>query len=469
MTTRVMAAVPARLRDRWSPGARSLLRKGVWALADQGLISATNFVMTVLVARALSPRDFGLYALMFTALLFLNNVQSALVSQPHTMRGAPLSGQEFVGFTTTTAWTQVMLSCVGAFVIALIGSVGLWRGWGAAPLLFACASATAAWQMQEFVRRILYIRSKVSAAFLNDVVSYFGQLLLVLLLWRTERLTTVSATVAIAVTSLLGAILGAWQVRAYLGGRPAWTAFRTTATSNWNFGKWLLGGHIATWMSGRLYPILAAGMISVATTGAMKAVQTILGPMNVLVFALDPLLGPMAARRHAAGGVPALRAYIGKIQWFMLLTVGLYCLLVSIFARPILDLVYADQYTDYAWLLVVMAINYTFIALRGPMALALTVLGETSSVFRIHLLSCVVNLTLGIAVVYVFRLPCIGIGILINGIVLQAITWHVYLRHTGGTSPFDRFIRSSTAAGNVPPFPATLAPSTTLRPEEVTK
>ena len=103
MTTRRMAAIPAGLRDRWSPGARALLRKGVWALADQALISATNFATMVLVARVLTPREFGLYSLAYTGLLFTNSVQSSLVTQPHASLGAPRAWSAYVSYTTDTA------------------------------------------------------------------------------------------------------------------------------------------------------------------------------------------------------------------------------------------------------------------------------------------------------------------------------------------------------------------------------
>lgn len=458
-----MNALRHRLQSRLialaGPGRTDLVRKGAWAFADQALISLTNFLTTVLLARVLSPRDFGLYALFLTALLFLNNVQSALVSQPQTMLGAPLSGAAFVRFTTETAWSQIALSSLGTAAFAFAGVTGLVFGWSAALPLLACAAATAAWQMQEYLRRILYVRSRVAAAFLNDLVSYLGQLVLIVLLWQTQNLTTATAIVAISVTSLLGAVIGAWQARGYLEGRPSWAALRETVLANWHFGKWLLGGHIATWSSGRLYPLLAAGLISITATGAMKAVQTILGPMNVLTFAIDPLFGPMAARANANGGTRALRTMIGRVQMFMIVTVGVYCLIVSIWAVPILRFVYADQYTDYAWLLVIMAINYAFIAIRSPMALALTVLRKTSIVFRIHLISSSVNLTLGIAAVYLWRLPGIGIGILLNCIVLQVITWHFYLRFTEGHSPFRRAVTRANGSMTLArePLPRTSA------------
>lgn len=415
-----------------TPGARRMLRRGVWGLGDNALISATNFVMMVLLARVLSPRDFGLYALAYTALIFINGMQSAIVTQPHTMLGSPLSGQEFARYTTNTMWSQVILSIATGLVMVLFGIIATQLEWGFGSLLYACAPATAAWQMQEFLRRVLYTRSNVAQVFINDLISYGGQFALVILLWKLGNLTIITAFAALTVTSVFGVLIGVWQIRAHLCGFPAWEQFRTTTVSNWNFGKWLLGSNLATWTSGRIYPILAAGIISVAATGAMKAVQTILGPMNVLTFAMDPLFGPKSAQARATQGIAGLRVMVGRMQLFMLCTVGTYCLLVSIFAGPILERVYGSQYAGYAWLLVIMAINYSFTAFRQPLSIALAALGETNALFRVRLASTAANLTVGLAAVYVFGFPGIGVGILLNGLVLQLVTWHYYLQFTDG-------------------------------------
>lgn len=443
--TRLRSRMHSSLRALSSSSAKRLMRKGAWGFADHAQISASGFIMTVLLARVLSPGEFGLYALAYTALISVNQIQSALVSQPFTMLGSPRTGEDYVWYTTSTLWTQVGLSTVSAAIVMLIALIGYLSGWGAASIVLACAPATAAWQMQEYIRRVLYTRSRTSGVFMNDLVSYTGQFLVIVLLWSSERLTTVSALTALTVTSLLGVILGLWQIRAYLGDRPSWGAFLQLSKEHWDFGKWLMGGNLAAWTSGRMYPVLAASFISVAVTGAMKAVQTILGPMNVLTYALDPLLGPKAARANAADGIPALRVQVGRMQLFVVATVGVYCLLVSIFAAPILKTIYADQYTSYAWLLVIMAINYAFTAFRGPLSMALTVLGKTDAIFRVRVASSAVNLTLGIAAVFLFGVAGIGVGILLNGIVLQFVTWHYYLIYTGRESPLNAFRRPQAA------------------------
>src|SRR5262245_22544082 len=57
-------------------------RRSVWALADQGIVSLGNCATNVLLARSLAVAEFGVFALLLEAMLFLNSLQAALVIYP---------------------------------------------------------------------------------------------------------------------------------------------------------------------------------------------------------------------------------------------------------------------------------------------------------------------------------------------------------------------------------------------------
>src|SRR5689334_4005001 len=59
--------------------------KDIWAVADQALIAASNFATMIFVARALKLELFGRFTLVYSALLFANIFQVALITQPHNV------------------------------------------------------------------------------------------------------------------------------------------------------------------------------------------------------------------------------------------------------------------------------------------------------------------------------------------------------------------------------------------------
>ena len=90
----------------------------LYGLADQGLISATNFVTLLVLGRALTPSDFGAFALVYTVLIFINSLQSALVTQPHNVLGAAREGLIYRRFTAATIAAAVLFMV--AVVVVLV-------------------------------------------------------------------------------------------------------------------------------------------------------------------------------------------------------------------------------------------------------------------------------------------------------------------------------------------------------------
>ena len=58
-------------------GQQSL--KGIVTLSDQAIVSAVNFLTGVIIARTCSKEGFGLYTLGFSIMLFVVNMQGALI------------------------------------------------------------------------------------------------------------------------------------------------------------------------------------------------------------------------------------------------------------------------------------------------------------------------------------------------------------------------------------------------------
>src|SRR5687768_15166203 len=155
--------------------------KNFWALSDQVLISAANFVTQVLAARALHdrPGEFGTFAVISGVLLWCNIFQSTLITQAHNVLGATRTGRDYRRYTSSTGVGQLIL--LGAQIV-LAGPLALFAyfaGWTSAGMLIALVPTIIAWQAMEFVRRVLYTEGRYSAAFVNDLLSYGGSIVLV--------------------------------------------------------------------------------------------------------------------------------------------------------------------------------------------------------------------------------------------------------------------------------------------------
>ena len=68
-------------------GEQSLTLQGFWAIADQGIVSLGNFLTTIILARTVSPHEYGVWTGNFRFdFLFLNVLPASLVTYPLMVR-----------------------------------------------------------------------------------------------------------------------------------------------------------------------------------------------------------------------------------------------------------------------------------------------------------------------------------------------------------------------------------------------
>src|ERR1700677_2281945 len=79
----------SRLESLWQP-----MRRAKWALADQVIVSGSNFLSNILLARILGIEEFGRYVLAWTIVLFVQGLQCSTVSSAMLSIGPKLDAEE---------------------------------------------------------------------------------------------------------------------------------------------------------------------------------------------------------------------------------------------------------------------------------------------------------------------------------------------------------------------------------------
>src|SRR5580700_7287419 len=108
---RMLSFDPGRVRQKLIPWAM----KGGLALVDQGVFAGSNFVMSILLARWLSPEQYGMYAVAFAILLFLLNFHQGLMLEPMLVFGSSVYRDCLRGYVEVLLLLHVGLSLAMAF------------------------------------------------------------------------------------------------------------------------------------------------------------------------------------------------------------------------------------------------------------------------------------------------------------------------------------------------------------------
>jgi len=402
-------------------------RQGYFAAADQALISLTNFLATVMVARSATPTDLGVYAVGFSALTFVRNTMEGLVIQPLNVYGAGMEEDEFSAYTSSTAISQLALACLTALVSAAGGWLLIQTGNDVAgPALFHLWFVLSFWQLQEFVRRLLYTRRRVFAALINTLL---GSVMRLGLLWwwsRSAALNGIRGLEAIGWGAVIALLAGLWanrRVWRWRGLTPLQTWRR-----NWDFGRWMMGSTLANWISVEFYPVLTAGLVSFAAAGAYRAIQNLVAPIHALLRATDTFLTPRAAEGFRSQGLSALQRVLRLSYVFNGLPVLALLGFAILFPRQILGFLYGETYTPYSQGVVLMAIFYALWFAYWPLQTVLKASRQSKPIFIANLVAIVLMFSLGLLAIRLWGVFGTLAGQILNALAVNVVLWTAWRR-----------------------------------------
>ena len=150
-------------------------RQGYLAAIDQSVISLSNFVATIILARNVDPTQLGVYGVGFVTLRLVRAFQDGLIVQPMNVFGAGMTQDEFKRYASSTSLFQIALAILSASIVAFLGWALIELGNDTAgPTLYILWLPFLWWQLQEYLRRMLYTRGKVLSAVVTSVIGNGG-------------------------------------------------------------------------------------------------------------------------------------------------------------------------------------------------------------------------------------------------------------------------------------------------------
>ena len=287
-------------------GTRLLIHRASWTLIDQGVVSLGNFVLNVLLARALGVEDYGKFALFMGAIFILRNVDYSFVSYPLSLRLCIASDEERAGLLGNTVLIASALA-LALLVIVAVGTVLL----GANDIALSACLCYLCWQAQETSRRCLLADFRYRAAVAGDGIAYLGQAPLVALLAWFDVVTLPTVLYIMSANFGVGGVVHASKLRF---GRPDLAQTLLLAREYLLVGKWSFISYQLVLARVQLFPWVLAAFAGTAATASLQAAMNIANMMNPIIFGIGNAVPQVAAHAHRTGGaIGASRAVYGYI------------------------------------------------------------------------------------------------------------------------------------------------------------
>jgi O-antigen/teichoic acid export membrane protein len=265
-------------------------RRSLAVLVDQGLSSASNFLLVILVARSLSTRDFGTFAIAFSCLALGLGLSRANIGVPLSI---DLPGESDVRVVDEAVARSIAVGiATGAVLGLVVAGIALFladgSGLRASLLVLACASP---FLVAQDVARYVAIAQGVPrrAAVADGLWVLVGVAVLV----GGELGGRQSASIA-AGGWVLGGLIGLVALRPCLR-RPVWRS-----TTHWfatdRRRRHLTVDALTSAVAPLLVVTLVATIVSPVAVGSLRGASTLMSPINVAIAAVS--LGAVAEIRR---------------------------------------------------------------------------------------------------------------------------------------------------------------------------
>jgi O-antigen/teichoic acid export membrane protein/thymidylate kinase len=421
-------AVKAAASDLYSQ-RQTWLKKGFLAVLDQGLISGSNFLLAILLARWLSPEQYGAYALSFAIFVLFSFIQQGLFLEPMSVFGPSIyrnSQREYLG---TLIWLQGV-PAGGALALGLFAVPAFLRndsGLFQMALLGMAFSAPCV-LLYWFSRRAFYLQLRPGSA-VGGAVLYCALLSIgVWLLFHNGLLSPFTAFLAMGVAALTTSVLQLQQLQPILFQGRNTSGLWEVGHRHWDYGRWAILGSLFIWIPWSVYYPVVAHYSGLAEVANLRALLNLALPVTQALSAFTLLFLPHASHVSGQESWAGARGLALRITAFFALGTVVYWLPVCLFRASLLKFLYAGHYSEIAGLVPWIALSSVLSGVALGPTIAFRAMRSPSTVSFFYFVASAVALVLGIPATRLYGIPGAVTCLLLSNFVAVVLGWTMLVR-----------------------------------------
>ncbi|MFZ0732909.1 MAG: hypothetical protein WAM79_11340 [Candidatus Sulfotelmatobacter sp.] len=411
--------------------------KGGLAILDQGLISGSNFLIGILLARWLVPAEYGAFSLAFSVFLLLSYVYQSLLSEPQAVFSGSAYRRCLRGYLKALLSIQLVVTVFGlvllggsATLVYLLGDAD-----GLPGALAGVAIASPCILFLWLMRRSYYMNLAPARAAMGAFIYFVMVVSGLLFAYKRALISPFSAYLLMAIGALVAGLFLLTQVKKVL---PPDACDPPTAAQawhkHWEYGRWALAVSVVTWIPYYMYYPLVSAFRGMAAAGQLKALMNLSLPMEQSYTALAILFLPYAARVCREKGISSSGPLVRRI---ILLFVGgavLYWGLLIPFRGVVFHVLYGGKYMEVTPLIPYVALGTTmWSAAFGP-AILLRAIESPHLIFYARLVASILSLIVGVPATKMFGLWGVVISIIVANIAAFVISMYILRRKSNSAS-----------------------------------
>ena len=338
-------------KDRFGPHIVSAM-----ALADQGIVSLTNFVTVILLATFCDDSVFAAIALAGQVISYLRSAQERLISSPYAafIHRPEIQSESYTGSSLRHSIIFVAIVSIVAICSALVffiatNSNAIGSGVLAQCFLLPCIL------LRDHLRFLSFSRFRVDFAFVVDTLTSIVQLAILFLLLIAGLTDAVSITSGLVVSCALPIVI--WFTLKPIPFVMSSDRYRADWIQNWEYARWLLFGRLFGVASYLLIPWMIAFQRGDSETAVFAKAMNLIGVSTLFVSGLNNYFQPTTIHAFHHGGIAMLRNKLTQNAGLFLVVLGGLCVFYYFLGDALMRFVYRTNHVDQGSVVLILGVN----------------------------------------------------------------------------------------------------------------
>jgi O-antigen/teichoic acid export membrane protein len=405
-----------------------LLHKGTFAIIDQGLFAGTNFLVYILLARWLTPSQYGSFAVAFSIFLFFGALYTAVIIEPMLVFGSGKYAGDQRRYIAILTYMHICLTLPLGILLVLVGLLlGHIYAIEVQNAMIGLAVSSPMILFLWLTRRAFYVRLKPAWSALGGLFYLSLFLGLIIIHRNIGDVSPASAFLVMGFSSLLVGLMLFYFLR------PEWRIARNTSpmimvSEHWKYGKWALGTAGLSWFPSNVYFVILPSIVGLAGVAAYRALLNLILPLQHCATAFSILLVPILANLRRDSRLCQVPTQLNNYFRILMLISGLYYILLILLKHHIFAILYGSQYKEVSNLIFIVGlVPFTAFA-AAIVGSTLRAMEQPSKVFWSYVGASAASLFSGLLLVLSFGVCGAAIGLLVTSFVLVILLWVFYRR-----------------------------------------
>lgn len=424
--------------SRATISARRWTLAGVWAVADRGFFSLSNFLVSLLLARWLTEAAYGSFAMALAMFLLAGALHAGWITEPLIVFGSSRYRDRFPAYLGFLLRRHAVFSLWTTAAVLLVAGGAAAVGHRQVAVALAAAGLATPWILLQWLGRLACYASvgPRRAAIAGGV-----QLALVLAgLVALQELGLLSTAAAFALLGVTGGLTGLALVASLRPTIEGGEFDTETRGLHRRYGGWATASGVLTWIPGQVYYLVLPAAGALAAGGNLRALMNLVLPLMQAFVAISTVLTTGLARTRYT-------KEFGRTLRLALQIIGgaavLYALFLTWAGPAVLSWLYSGRYDHLAPLLPLVS----WLPLIGVgatvLAPALRALERPDQVFAAYSASTVLSLSVGLFLTIRYGVAGAATALLITTAVTTGVlAWRSWVALRGGPTPHGAGSRS---------------------------